>query len=206
LGQRFTFDFFVKTLNTYIMTPEETLKSVEEEMAKAIENQQNEFAGLRTGKASPSLVDNLDINVASYGSVMKLKAIAVVTTPEARTVMVAPFDPSTISDIDKGIREANLGFNPVSDGKTLRIPIPEPTEERRKELVKKAKTYTENTKVRLRACRKDGMDAGKMMKSENILTEDAQKDFEKNVQDITNTFVKKADEAFGTKEKEILTV
>lgn len=175
-------------------------------MQKSLENLLKEFAGLRTGKASPSLVDNLDINVTSYGSVMKLNTVAVITTPEARTIMVSPHDPSTITDIDKGIREANLGLNPVSDGKVLRIPIPEPTEERRKELAKTAKGYTEDAKVRLRANRKDGMDAGKAMKNDNVLTEDAQKDFEKEVQEITDTFVKKADEAFTAKEKEILTV
>jgi len=188
------------------MDPQSTLKSVEDNMQKALDNLQKEFAGLRTGKASPSLVDNLDINVTSYGSVMKLNAVAVITTPEARTIMVSPFDPSTIGDIDKGIREANLGFNPVSDGKVLRIPIPEPTEERRKELAKTAKGYTEDAKIRMRSCRKEGMDAGKKMKSDNILTEDAQKDFEKDVQEITDKFVKLTDEAFSVKEKEILTV
>lgn len=188
------------------MDSQSALNTVEEGMVKAIENLQKEFTGLRTGKASPSLVDNLDINVSSYGSVMKLKAVAVVTTPEARTIMVAPFDPSTLGDIDKGIREANLGFNPVSDGKTLRIPIPEPTEERRKELAKTAKTYTEDAKIRIRACRKDGMDSGKKLKADNILTEDAQKDFETSVQEHTDKFVKMADEAFTAKEKEILTV
>ncbi len=188
------------------MDPNSTLKSVESDMAKSVEHLQKEFTGLRTGKASPSLVDNLDINVPSYGSVMKLNGLAVITTPEARTIMISPFDPSTLGDIDKGIREANLGFNPVSDGKTLRIPIPEPTEERRKELAKTAKGYTEDAKVRIRACRKDGMDAGKKMKNENILTEDAQKDFEKSVQDLTDKYVKSIEEVFTAKEKEILTV
>ena len=188
------------------MDPQSTLKGIEDDMGKALEHLQKEFTGLRTGKASPSLVDGLSINVTSYGSVMKLKEIAVITTPEARTILVSPFDPSTIEDIDKGIREANLGFNPVSDGKVLRIPVPEPTEERRKELAKAAKGYVEDTKIRIRGSRKDGMDAGKMMKSENILTEDAQKDFEKEVQELTDKFVKQADEAFVAKEKEILTV
>lgn len=188
------------------MDSQSTLKKVESEMGKALEQLQKDFTGLRTGKASPSLVDSLDINVSSYGSVMKLKAVAVVTTPEARTIMVSPFDPSTLSDIDKGIREANLGLNPVSDGKTLRIPVPEPTEERRKELAKTAKGLTEEAKIRIRACRKEGMDSGKSMKAENILTEDALKDFEKEVQELTNNYVKKADEVFSAKEKEILTV
>jgi len=188
------------------MDPQSTLKSTQDSMTKAVEHLLKDFAGLRTGKASPSLVDNLDINVSSYGSVMKLNAIAVITTPEARTIMVSPFDPSTIGDIDKGIREANLGFNPVSDGKVLRIPIPEPTEERRKKLAKTAKGYAEDAKIRIRGCRKDGMDAGKAMKNDNVLTEDAKKDFESDVQELTDKFVKQVEEAFTAKEKEILTV
>jgi len=188
------------------MDPQSTLKSIEADMAKSVEHLLKEFAGLRTGKASPALVENLDINVQSYGSVMKLNAVAVITTPEARLIMVSPFDPSTIDDIDRGIREANLGFNPVSDGKVLRIPIPEPTEERRKELAKTAKGYAEDAKIRLRSCRKDGMDAGKTMKNDKVLTEDAQKDFEKDIQDLTDKFVKQVDEAAVAKEKEILTV
>ncbi len=188
------------------MDSQSSLKNIEQDMAKAIEQLQRDFTGIRSGKASPSLVDGLSVNVTSYGSIMKLKEIAVVTTPEARTIMVSPFDPSTIEDIDKAIREANLGFNPVSDGKVLRIPIPEPTEERRKELAKTAKTVTEDTKVRIRACRKDGMDLGKKMKADNILTEDAQKDFESSVQELTDKFVKQADDSFTAKEKEILTV
>lgn len=188
------------------MDPNTTLKDIEADMGKAVEHLQKEFAGLRTGKASPSLVDGLSVNVTSYGSTMKLKELAVITTPEARTILVSPFDPSTIEDIDKGIREANLGFNPVSDGKVLRIPVPEPTEERRKELAKAAKGYTEDAKIRIRGSRKDGMDAGKQMKSDNVLTEDAQKDFEKSIQDLTDKFVKQADDACVAKEKEILTV
>lgn len=188
------------------MDPESALLEIEEDMSNSIENLQKEFTGLRTGKASPSLVDGLSIKVTSYGSVMKLKELAVVTTPEARTILVSPFDPSTIGDIDKGIREANLGFNPGSDGKVLRIPVPEPTEERRKELAKAAKGYVEDCKVRIRGCRKDGMDSGKKMKADNVLTEDAQKDFEKSVQELTDKFTKLADETFVAKEKEILTV
>ena len=188
------------------MDAKSALKSVEADMAKALDNLLKEFSGLRTGKASPSLVDNLDIHVSSYGSTMKLNAVAVITTPEARTIMVSPVDPSTIGDIDKGIREANLGFNPVSDGKVLRIPVPEPTEERRKELAKTAKVYAEDAKIRLRACRKDGMDSGKTLKNDNVLTEDAQKDFEKQIQEITDKCVKQVDAALAAKEKEILTV
>lgn len=188
------------------MDPSSTLKEIEANMENAISHLKKDFSGLRTGKASPSLVDNLDINITSYGSVMKLKAIAVVTTPEARTIIVTPFDPSTIADIDKGIREANIGLNPVSDGKTLRLPVPEPTEERRKVLSKTAKTFSEDAKIRIRGHRKDGIDTGKLMKGDNLLTEDAQKDFEKSIQDITNSYTKKVETELDTKQKEILTV
>lgn len=188
------------------MDPNTALKNVESEMKKSVEFLQKEFVGIRTGKASPALVENLDINVTSYGSVMKLQGLAVITTPEARTIMVSPFDPSTIGDIDKGIRETNLGFNPVSDGKTLRIPIPEPTEERRKELAKAAKGFGEEAKIRIRSCRKEGMDTGKKLKADNALNEDGQKDFEKDVQELTDKYVKTIEEMVSAKDKEIMTV
>ena len=175
------------------MTTESSIAEVKAAMGKSIEYLEQEFSGVRTGKASPSLVDNLDVNVPSYGSVMKLKALAMVSTPEPRTVMVAPFDPSTINDIEKAIREANLGLNPASDGMNIRLNIPELTEERRKEMVKRLKAMAEDARVRVRSARKNGMDVGKKLKADNILTEDSLKDFEAEVQELTNTFVKQID-------------
>ena len=125
------------------MTPESATAAARDTMDGAIEHLQKEFTAIRTGKASPALVENLDIHVESYGSQMKLKELAVITTPEARMIMVQPFDPSVANDIDRGIRESKLGFNPVNEGKVLRIPIPELTEERRKELVKQVKKVAE---------------------------------------------------------------
>ncbi len=188
------------------MDAEEALMNVEEAMSKAVEHATQEFTSIRTGKASPALVENLDVNVPSYGSVMKLKGLAVITSPEPRMLMISPFDPSTTEDIDKAIRESKLGLNPVNEGTKLRLPIPELSEERRRELVKTVKTMAEDARVSIRGARKDGMDAGKKMKADNSITEDGQRDYETEVQDLTNKFVKQVDELVEAKEKEVMTV
>ncbi|WP_018968715.1 ribosome recycling factor [Rubritalea marina] len=188
------------------MEPTSVLEEIEMTMEAAIEHMGVEFGSVRTGKASPSLVENVVVDVKSYGSKMKLRELAVITTPEPRQIMIQPYDASTVEDIDRGIREAQLGFNPVNEGKTLRLPIPELTEERRQEMVKRVKSISEDIKVRLRGCRKDGMDSGKKMKAENVLTEDSLRDFEAEVQEITNKYTKQVDEATASKEAEVMTV
>ncbi len=188
------------------MDPDTVTLEVETAMEAALENMAKEFAGVRTGKASPALVENVEIEVKAYGSKMRLRELAVITTPEPRQIIVQPFDPSTVEDIDKGIREAQLGFNPVNEGKQLRLPVPDLTEERRKEMVKRVKGIAEDTKVRIRSCRKEGMDQGKKMKNEKILGEDAQRDFEAQIQEITDRYAKRADEETAAKEKDIMTV
>lgn len=175
-------------------------------MMQAIEHLTHEFAAIRTGKASPALVENLEVHVEAYGSQMKLKELAVITTPEARMIMVQPFDPSTANEIDKAIRESKLGFNPINEGRLLRIPIPELTEERRKEFVKSLKGSGEEARVRVRAARKDGMDLGKKMKNEKILNEDQARDFEGEIQELTDQYIKQVDELVAAKEKEVMTV
>jgi ribosome recycling factor len=144
--------------------------------------------------------------VSSYGSSMKLKALAVITTPDARMVFIQPFDPGTANDIDKAIKESKLGLNPVNEGKTIRLPIPELSEERRRDLVKTLKQIAEETRVRVRACRKEGMDGAKKMKTDKVLTEDQMHDLEQDVQELTNGFAKRVDELFEAKEKEVMTV
>ncbi len=188
------------------MDPDSSIAEAQEAMDKSFEYLQQEFGGVRTGKASPSLVENVDVSVAAYGSMMKLKGLAVISVPEPRMLMVAPFDPSTTNDIEKAIREANLGLNPAVDGTSIRLVVPELTEERRKEMVKRVKTMAEDARVRVRNARKQGMDAGKKMKTDNVLTEDSQKDFESQVQEITDAAVKKIDEAAAEKEAEVMTV
>lgn len=189
------------------MDADSVKKEVTAAMGKSVEHLLQEFSGVRTGKASPALVENLDVAVSSYGSNMKLKALAVITTPEPRTIMIQPFDPSTVGDVEKAIREnSKLGLNPVSDGKVIRLPIPELTEERRVSLVKVIKHMAEEARISVRAHRKEGMDAAKKMKADNILTEDQMHDLEKNVQEITDRFIKEIDVKVGEKETEIMTV
>ncbi|MDG1358390.1 MAG: ribosome recycling factor [Akkermansiaceae bacterium] len=188
------------------MEPNEALSNTKDSMQKAVEYAVNEFAAIRTGKASPALVENIDVSVPSYGSNMKVKALAVITVPEPRMIMVQPFDPSTTGDIEKAILESNTGLNPANEGKHLRIPVPELSEERRRDMVKMVKTQAEDARVRVRSCRKDGMDSAKKMKADNALTEDGMHDFEQSIQELTNKFIKEIDEHLAAKETELMTV
>ncbi|NWK57308.1 ribosome recycling factor [Verrucomicrobiaceae bacterium N1E253] len=188
------------------MDPTTALKETEENMQKAVEYLGQEFAGVRTGKANPGLVENIDVHVASYGSTMKIKGLAVVTVPEPRMIMIQPFDPSTAKDIEKAILESKTGLNPANEGKHLRVPVPELSEERRKDMVKMVKGQAEDARVRIRGVRKEGMDSAKKMKSANELTEDGQRDFENDVQELTNKYIKQIDEQLAVKEQELMTV
>ena len=188
------------------MEPKDAIAALKKAMEQSVEHMNKEFASVRTGKASPSLVENVMIDVKAYGTKMKLRDLAIISTPEPRQIVIQPHDPSTANDIDRGIREAQLGFNPVNEGKLLRLPIPELNEERRQEMVKRVKSIAEDTKIRLRGSRKDGMDNGKKMKDSNTLTEDSLHDFEADVQEVTDQFGKKVEEAAAAKEKEVMTV
>lgn len=188
------------------MDPELEILEVEESMTKCLEYLQHEFSGVRTGKASPALIENIDVHVQAYGAISKLKSIAVISSPEPRMLMVQPFDPSTTRDIERAIRECKLGLNPAAADRSIRVPIPELSEERRREMVKLIKQLAEEAKVRLRAVRKEGMDAAKKMKADNFITEDGQKTFEEKVQNLTNKFTKKVDELSVAKEADLMKV
>lgn len=188
------------------MDEETLLFDTETAMEEAVEHMSTDFGGVRTGKASPSLVDNMDIYVASYGTSMKLKSIAVVSTPDARSILIQPFDPGTLNDIKKAIAESRLNIAPIIDARSVRLPIPELSGERRKELVKYVKSIAEDTRVRVRAARKTGMDGIKKMKADNVITEDDMRRLEEKVQKLTDKFVKKIEELVEAKEKEIMTV
>ena len=188
------------------MDEETLLLETETSMEEALEHMNTDFAGVRTGKASPSLVDNMDVFVASYGTNMKLKSLAVVSTPDARSILIQPFDPGTLNDIKKAIAESRLNITPIIDARSVRLPIPELSGERRKELVKYVKSLAEDTRVRVRAARKSGMDGVKKLKADNILTEDGVRLTEDKVQKLTDKYVKKIDELVEAKEKEIMTV
>ncbi len=188
------------------MDEETLLFETESSMDEAVERMSADFGGVRTGKASPSLVDNMDIYVASYGTSMKLKSIAVVSTPDARSILIQPFDPSTLNDIKKAIAESRLNITPIIDARSVRLPIPELSGERRKELVKYVKSLAEETRVRVRGVRKSGMDGIKKLKADNILTEDGVRTTEDKVQKLTDKYIKKIEELVLAKEKEIMTV
>lgn len=185
--------------NTAILETEEAMK-------KAVDYMNQEFSGVRTGKASPALVESIDIPVASYGSSMKLKQLAMITTPEPRLIVVQPFDPSTTQDIERGLKESKLGINPNVDGKNIRLPVPELSEERRRDLVKVVKGMAEDSRVRVRGARKDGIDKLKKLEKEKEITEDDLHGREKEIQGLTDTHVKQIDDQMAAKEKEIMQV
>lgn len=188
------------------MNPEDAILETEDAMRKSVEYMIHEFAGVRTGKASPALIENIDVHVRAYGSMMKLKSLAVISSPEPRMLMVQPFDPSTTQEIERAIRECKLGLNPAAADRSIRVPIPVLSEERRKEMAKLIKHLGEEARVRVRVCRKEGMDQAKKMHADNVLTEDGQKDYESDVQDLTNRFIKEIDEHVAAKEAELMKV
>ena len=189
------------------MDPKTILASTQDNMRKAVEFVLHEFNGVRTGKASPALVESVNISVSIYGGThMKLKQLAAISTPDSRTIYVQPHDHSTLQDVDRGLRESNLGLNPIADGKRLRIPVPELSAERRKDMVKLIKQMAEEGKVRVRAARREGMETAKASEKAGTMTEDDLKRVEKDIQTATDASVKEVDQHTAHKEKEILTV
>lgn len=186
------------------MDPEEILLDTEAAMEKAVDYMTHEFAGVRTGKASPALVENIDVE--AYGSNMKLKQLALITTPEPRLVVIQPFDTSQVQAIEKAIRESKIGINPNVDGKIIRLPIPQLTEERRKELVKGVKQMGEEARVRIRSVRREGMDGIKKAKAAGGIADDDVERFESEIQKLTDQWVKRIDESLAAKEADILKV
>jgi len=186
------------------MDPDELLLDTEATMEKGVEYMQHEFAAVRTGKASPALVENIDVD--AYGASMKLKQLAVITTPEPRLIVIQPFDASQTAAIEKAIKESKIGINPNVDGKIIRLPVPALTEERRKEFVKAIKQMAEEARVRVRSARRDGIEGLKKAQKEGSISEDQQESYEAEVQKLTDTWVKKIDESFAAKEADILKV
>ena len=186
------------------MTAEEILFEAEVTMDKSVDYMIHEFSSVRTGKASPALVENVDVE--AYGSSMKLKQLALITTPEPRLLVVQPFDASTVKDIEKALKESKIGIQPLVDGKLIRLPIPELSEERRKDLVKSLKQMAEEARVRVRANRRTALDDAKKAKTSGDLTEDGLRDVETDVQKLTDRFVKSVDEHFERKEAEVMKI
>lgn len=183
---------------------DEILFNAEEGMEKALDFMKHEFTSVRTGKASPALVEGIDVD--AYGSSMKLKQLALITAPEPRLLIIQPFDTSNVKPIEKAINESKIGISPSVDGKLIRLPIPELSEERRKELVKTIKVMAEETRVRIRAARRQAMDTAKKKQKDAELTEDELKTGEAQIQKLTDKFVAEVDVQVAAKETDIMRV
>ena len=173
----------------------------EGKMEKTLEALKRNFSGLRTGRASTSLLDS--IHVDAYGSVVPLSQVGTVSVPEARMLSVQVWDKTLVKNVEKAIRESNLGLNPMNDGTLVRIPIPPLSEERRLEMVKIAGKYSEEAKISVRNVRRDAMDEVKNMEKRSEISEDEKHDYEDIIQKITDTMIAKIDDMFKTKESEI---
>lgn len=180
------------------------LKVVEERMNKAIEAMQKTMASIRTGKASPMMLEG--IRVEYYGTSTPLNQVASVASPEARLLEIKPWDKNALSDIEKAIQKSDLGLTPVNDGKMIRLQIPQPTEERRKELVKVAKKMAEDGRVTVRGVRRDVNDEVDKEKQAKTISEDEAKKYKDHVQQLTDKFIAMVDKILTGKEKEILEV
>ena len=173
-------------------------------MIKSSEVIQTEFAGIRTGKASPDLVTNL--MVEAYGSHMRLKELAAVTTPDSRLILIQPWDATTVDAVRKALEESKLGISPQVDGKLIRLPIPPLSEERRQDLVKAVRKMAEEGRVSVRANRRHAIDELKKIQKSGEITEDQLTDGEKEVQKLTDQYVEQIEKALTAKEAELLKV
>ncbi len=186
------------------MPLDDILLEAEEKMTKTEEVVVKEFSGVRTGKASAGLVENIQVEV--YGSHMRIRELAGITTPESRVLLIQPWDASTVHPIEKAIQKANLGLNPSVDKKFIRIVLPELSTERRNEFVKIVRKMSEDGRVAIRHVRRDAMEALKKEEKDGGVTEDEIKGAEKEIQKLTDQYIGKVDQHLAHKEKEIMTV
>src|ERR1700732_337904 len=186
------------------MSRDDILLEAEMSMEKSVDYLVHEFSGVRTGKASPALVENIDVQ--AYGSAMKLKQLALITTPEPRLLVGQQCDAGTVADIERALKESKIGITPAVDGKIIRLPIPELSEERRKDLVRSLGKMAEAARVRVRANRRTALDEAKKLKASGGLSEDGWHDLEQEIQKLTDRFVKSIDEHLAHKEAEIMKV
>lgn len=177
------------------------LKEIDKRMHASIEALKRELIGLRTGRAHANLLDPVHVSV--YGSRMPLNQVATVSVPEPRMISVQVWDRSNVTAVDKAIREANLGLNPITDGQVLRLPIPALTAERRQELVKLAHKYSEQTKVAIRNVRRDAMDLLKKLEKDGKMSQDDHRGQSDKVQELTDKTIKEVDQTLAAKEAEI---
>lgn len=179
-------------------------ETAEDEMKNAIESLKGELQKIRTGKAHASMLDSVKVNY--YGSLSPLNQVASISTPDARSFMLAPWEASVLKDIEAAIVKSDLGLAPINDGKVIRLKLPEVTEERRKDLVKQAKKTVEDSRVSIRMKRKDANDEIKELLKNKEISEDDSKRFTEEIQKLTDDYIKKVDDIGTAKEKDIMTV
>ena len=177
------------------------LSAAERRMKGAMESLRREFASIRTGRATPSILDGVEVE--AYGSRMPLNTVANISAPEARLLTVTPFDPGTSKDIERAIENADLGLNPQNDGKIIRLPIPELTEERRKEMIKRARGMAEDARVSVRNVRRDELKDIHELRKEGEISEDEERRADEEMQKLTNRYVSRIDESLSDKESEL---
>jgi len=173
-------------------------------MEKTLDVLADNFGAVRAGRANAKVLDR--ITVEYYGQETPLNGVATISSPDARTLVIQPWDTNLLKDIQKAIQISDLGINPQNDGRVIRLVFPQLTEERRKELTKQVKKYAEDAKVAMRNIRRDGMDYVKNLKKKSEITEDDQKKAEKDLQDLLDKFIKRVDEALAAKEKELMAI
>ena len=173
-------------------------------MERTLDHLDEEFGAVRAGRANPKVLDR--ITVEYYGTETALNGVANISSPDARTLVIQPWDGSLLKEIQKAILASDLGINPQNDGKVIRLIFPQLTEERRRDLTKQVKKYAEDAKVAMRTIRRDGMDYVKKLKKNSEITEDDQKKAEKDLQDMLDKYIKKVDETLAAKEKELMAI
>ena len=186
------------------MADDALLKDIRRRMDGALEALRKEFGGLRTGRASASLLE--PVTVEAYGNAVPLNQVANINVPEPRMITVNVWDRGMVKAVDKAIRDAGLGLNPQTEGQTIRVPIPDLNEERRKELTKVAAKYAESTRIAVRNVRRDGIEALRKQEKDGDISQDEQKKLERDIQHLTDDHIKKVDETLAQKDKEILQV
>ena len=179
-------------------------KEIEDKMKKSLESLRKDFMSIRTGRASTALLDNIKVDY--YGTLVPISQLASLSVPEARTIEIKPWDKASMVEIDKAIAKSDLGLTPANDGKVLRINLPQPTQERRQELVKVVKKMAEETRISFRSIRREGNEKVKEQEKKKELSEDDSKKAQTHIQKITDDHIKKVDEVLTAKEKEIMEV
>ena len=186
------------------MSEDKLVTDLRRRMEGAIEVLRKEFGGLRTGRASANLLE--PVHVEAYGNKMPLTQVGTVSVPEPRLILVQVWDKANVKATEKAIREAGLGLNPQTEGQTIRVPVPDLSEERRKELTRVAAKYTEQARVSVRNVRRDGLDLLKKQEKDGTITQDQHRKLDKEIQGLTDATIKKVDDMLAAKDKEILQV